>query len=408
MSDIEDILKNYHKDLEKRRDLDLKVRKDIQAGAFNPDKISQDFSKLRSEFSNVFDYLEERFHAQNTAIVEINKNFYERKKQLEDLYRIQITKDTLGKIEQQITTKEEDCINLQKQIETFEKNLERRKSAWNEEQLAIEDRITALELRERDMLQKSAELEESFEKEAISRKEKVQKDADLQKRLLEEELFQLKKAAEVERETDLRAIEAKKEALDHEILTHKEKMALEKESLDKEVSQRRDRLEEEIESKRLEAEKQYFEKESELSSKNIEVAELRAKVAEFPEKLDKSVREAEKQTATQMMNKYTHLMALAKKEHSSELEIHKQRLLMLEGNQQGKDAMLEKQDQKIQHLESELSKLNQKAQTLLVQLNERSKEQENRTLGNKPYTITQTRYNNTSDGGPRIVRNTKR
>jgi hypothetical protein len=246
-----------------------------QAGAMSHEKINKDISGLKTEIASMLDKLNESFVAEFRKFEELQQAIQIEKKNLEDLYQLSATTDSLAamltaqkekreQFEQEMAAKKAEIDAAMKQAKIdFDEEMAEKKLQWKKEQ----------------------EINQARQKEDT---ETLQK-----KRNREEEEYQYNLKQVRKKETDI--YEEKKQKLDKELV---DKKAL--------------------------FEKEYAEREASLKAAEKELQELRATSVAFPAELEKAVAAAVKANTEKLLAEFKFATDLKAKETEGELKLKDQ------------------------------------------------------------------------------------
>ena len=246
-----------------------------QAGAMSYDKINKDVTGLKTEIASILDKLNESFVAEFRKFEELQQAIQIEKKNLEDLYQLSASTDSLAAM---LTTQKE-----------------------KREQFEIEMAAKKAEM-EAAMKQAKAEFEEEMAEKKLLWKKELEINQTRQKD--EAETLQKKRAREEEEyQYNLKLVRKK------EIDAYEEK---------------KQKLEKELTDKKALFEKEYAEREASLKSAEKELEELRAKNNAFPAELEKATAAAIKANSDKLQAEFKFATNLTAKETEGELKLKDQ------------------------------------------------------------------------------------
>jgi hypothetical protein len=282
---------------EKKKEEEGKIVK--QASENTIDKIVNGISRTKIEIMNALDDVGENLVEEFKKLEEIKKAKEIETNYLNDIYEIKTNADSLSAL---LLAQKEKKTNFESEIEnkrdTFEEEMTQKKLQWKLEQ-------------------------ENFENQKKERESQLKKD-----RQREEDEYnynlQLKRKKDADEFAD-------------------QKAKLEKELIDKRAS----------------VEKELSEREANVVLKEKELAELRAKVEQFPKVLETTIKETEKSITEKMEFKYKHQSELAQKEMEGEGSLHKQIVQSLENK-------IKEQTEQIKQLTQKANESVQQVQVIAI------------------------------------------
>ena len=282
---------------EKKKEEEGKIVK--QASENTIDKIVNGISRTKIEIMNALDDVGENLVEEFKKLEEIKKAKEIETNYLNDIYEIKTNADSLAAL---LLAQKEKKTNFESEIESkraaFEEEMMQKKLQWKLEQ-------------------------ENFENQKKERDTQLKKD-----RQREEEEYnynlQLKRKKDADEFAD-------------------QKAKLDKELIDKRTS----------------VEKELSEREANVVLKEKELAELKAKVEQFPKVLETTIKETEKTVSEKIEFKYKHQSELAQKEMEGEGSLHKQIVQSLENK-------IKEQTEQIKQLTQKANESVQQVQVIAI------------------------------------------
>ncbi|HHN48323.1 MAG TPA: hypothetical protein ENN08_05240 [Bacteroidales bacterium] len=246
-----------------------------QAGTMSHEKINKDISGLKTEIATMLDKLNESFVAEFRKFEELQQAIQIEKKNLEDLYQLSATTDSLAAM---LTAQKEKS-------EQFEQEMAAKKA---EMEAAIKQAKAEFD---EEMAEKK--LQWKKEQEINQARQKEETETLQKKRTREEEEYQYNLKQVRKKETDL-------------------------------YEEKKQKLEKELVDKKALFEKEYAEREASLKAAEKELQELRAKNVAFPNELEKAVAAAVKANTEKLQAEYKFAADLRAKETEGELRLKDQ------------------------------------------------------------------------------------
>jgi hypothetical protein len=246
-----------------------------QAGALSHDKINKEVSGLKTEIASILDKLNESFVAEFRKFEELQQAIQIEKKNLEDLYQLSASTDSLAAM-----------LTAQKE---------------KREQFEIE---MAAKKAETEAVMKQAKAE--FEEEMAEKKLQWKKELEINQARQKEETETLqKKRVREEEEYHYNLKQVRKKEAD---IYEEKKQKLEKDLIDKKAL----------------FEKEYAEREASLKAAEKELQELRANSIAFPAELEKTVAAAVKANTEKLQLEFKFVTDLKARETEGELKLKDQ------------------------------------------------------------------------------------
>ncbi len=276
-----EILKAYNELMERikvekpqDRSVEIRMKKEKEilesASKHSVEKIVKGLAELKLEIGNVFDTLEDRLSSEYKKLTELQQAVEIKEKELEEVHEIRINADSLAAIlAAQREKKAEFETEIEERRRAFELEMEQKKLQWKKEQ---EDH------------------------------ESLKKERDLRlKREREREEEEYSYSTSTRRKKDSDEYEAKKSALDKELMEKKAAM-----------------------------EKELSEREALVKSREKEFEELKSQVEKFPIEIEKVRKDTEKSVLDRLEFKYKHEAALAAKGIEGEKKLNEQMIAALQ------------------------------------------------------------------------------
>jgi len=232
--------------------------------------IVKGLAQIKLEIGGALDNLEERLIAEFKKLSDLQQAIEIERKNLEEIHDITVNAGSLAAL-----------LQAQKEKKAqFEKEMDEKRGAFDAEwaQKRLEWK------REQDVHEQSVK-----ERDARLKKEREREE--------EEYTYSL----QLKRKKEHDAYEAKKAALDKELA-----------------------------EKRIAVERELSEREASLSVREKEYEELKAAVTQFPERMEKAIKDTEKSVTERLESRYRHEAALAAKEIEGERRLHAQIVSALE------------------------------------------------------------------------------
>jgi len=271
-----------------------------KAEGLSNETIIKGIAGLKVEITSALDKLGEKFVEEYKKFDELQQAIQTEKKNLEDLYQLSASTDSLSVM----------LLAQKEKKEQFEQEMATRKTELDEKMKSEKERFD-LEMNEKKALWKK-------EQDAIREKIKEENENTTKKRKREEEEYQY--ALQLTRKKEVDLYEEKKQ-----------------------------KLEKELADKKMAFEKEVTERETNLKLAETELAELRSKNAAFPVELEKAVQSAVKLATEKLETTFKFQKELSEKEVSGELKL--------------KDQIIQTLNAKIKDLETSLKELSQKTVT---------------------------------------------
>lgn len=245
------------------------------AGSLSYDKINKDVVGLKTEIATTLDKLNESFIAEFCKFEDLQQAIQIEKKNLEDLYQLSATTDSLAAM---LTAQKE-------KREQFEQEMVAKKA---EMEAAIKQAKAEFD---EEMAEKK--LQWKKEQEINQARQKEEAEALQKKRAREEEEYQYNLKQLRKKETDV-------------------------------YEEKKQKLEKELTDKKALFEKEYAEREASLKAAEKELQELRAKNVAFPTELEKAVAAAVKANTEKLQAEFKFATDLRAKETDGELKLRDQ------------------------------------------------------------------------------------
>lgn len=271
-----------------------------KAEGLSNETIIKGLAGLKVEITSSLDKLGEKFVEEYKKFEELQQAIQTEKKNLEELYQLSASTDSLSVM----------LLAQKEKKEQFEHEMAEREA----------------ELEEKIRLEKERFNTEITEKKALWKKEQ-----DTKQELLKEENDKTAKTRKREEEEYQYALQ----------LSRKKEVDL--------YEERKQKLEKELADKKMAFEKEVTERETNLKLAETELAELRAKNAAFPAELEKAVQSAVKLASEKLETSFNFQKELREKEVTGELKLKEQTIQTLNA--------------KIKDLEISLKELSQKTVT---------------------------------------------
>jgi len=271
-----------------------------KAEGLSNETIIKGIAGLKVEITSALDKLGEKFVEEYKKFDELQQAIKTEKKNLEDLYQLSASTDSLSVM----------LLAQKEKKEQFEQEMADREA----------------ELEEKIRLEK-----ERFNIEITEKKAAWKKEQDVKQELLKEENEKTAKTRKREEEDYNYSLQ----------LTRKKEVDL--------YEEKRQKLEKELADKKMVFEKEVSERESNLKLAETELKELRAKNAAFPAELEKAVQSAVKSATEKLETTFKFQKELSEKEVSGELKLKEQTIQTL--------------NTKIKDLETTMKELSQKTVT---------------------------------------------
>lgn len=271
-----------------------------KAEGLSNETIIKGLASLKVEITSSLDKLGEKFVEEYKKFEELQQAIQTEKKNLEDLYQLSASTDSLSVM----------LLAQKEKKEQFEQEMAARKSELDEK-LKSEKESFDLEMNEKKALLKK-------EQDTFQEKQKEENEKTTKTRKREEEEYQY--ALQLSRKKEVDLYEEKKQ-----------------------------KLEKELADKKMAFEKEVTERETNLKLAETELAELRVKTAAFPKELEKAVDTAVKAATERIETVFRFEKELREKEVSGEIKLKEQTIQTLNG--------------KIKDLETSLKELSQKTVT---------------------------------------------
>lgn len=271
-----------------------------KAEGLSNETIIKGLAGLKVEITSSLDKLGEKFVEEYKKFEELQQAIQTEKKNLEDLYQLSASADSLSVM----------LLAQKEKKEQFEQEMAARKAEL-EEKIRIEKERFDAEITERKIQWKK-------EQELIQEKQKEENEKTAKTRKREEDDFQYALQLARKKEADL-------------------------------YEEKKQKLEKELTEKKTAFEKSVTEREANLKLAETELAELRAKNATFPKELEKAVDTAVKAAAEKTETVFRFEKELREKEVAGEIKLKEQTIQTLNA--------------KINDLETSLKELSQKAVT---------------------------------------------
>ena len=271
-----------------------------KAEGLSNETIIKGIAGLKVEITSALDKLGEKFVEEYKKFDELQQAIQTEKKNLEDLYQLSASTDSLSVM----------LLAQKEKKEQFEQEMATRKTELDEKMKSEKERFD-LEINEKKALWKK-------EQDAFLEKIKEENESTTKKRKREEEEYQY--ALQLTRKKEVDLYEEKKQ-----------------------------KLEKELADKKMAFEKEVTERETNLKLAETELTELRSKNAAFPSELEKAVQSAVKLATEKLETTFKFQKELSEKEVSGELKL--------------KDQIIQTLNAKIKDLETSLKELSQKTVT---------------------------------------------
>jgi hypothetical protein len=274
-----------------------------KAEGLSNETIIKGIAGLKVEITSALDKLGEKFVEEYKKFDELQQAIQTEKKNLEDLYQLSASTDSLSVM----------LLAQKEKKEQFEQEMAARKTEFDEKMKSEKERFD-LEINEKKALWKKEQ--DTFQEKLKEENENITK-----KRKREEEEYQYALQLTRKKEVDL---------------YEEKKLKLEKELADKKMA----------------FEKEVTERETNLKLAETELKELRTKNAAFPAELERSVQSAVKSATEKVETTFNFQKELSEKEVSGELKL--------------KEQIIQTLNAKIKDLEASLKELAQKTVTAEV------------------------------------------
>jgi len=271
-----------------------------KAEGLSNETIIKGIAGLKVEITSALDKLGEKFVEEYKKFDELQQAIQTEKKNLEDLYQLSASTDSLSVM----------LLAQKEKKEQFEQEMATRKTELDEKMKSEKERFD-LEINEKKALWIK-------EQDAFLEKIKEENESTTKKRKREEEEYQY--ALQLTRKKEVDLYEEKKQ-----------------------------KLEKELADKKMAFEKEVTERETNLKLAETELTELRSKNAAFPSELEKAVQSAVKLATEKLETTFKFQKELSEKEVSGELKL--------------KDQIIQTLNAKIKDLETSLKELSQKTVT---------------------------------------------
>jgi hypothetical protein len=271
-----------------------------KAEALNTETIIKGIAGLKVEITSSLDKLGEKLAEEYKKFDELQQAIQTEKKNLEELYQLSASTDSLSVM----------LLAQKEKREQFEQEMAARKAELDEKMRSEKERFET-EISEKKALWKK-------EQDTWQEKLKEENEKTVKTRKREEEEYQY--SLQLTRKKELDLYEEKKQ-----------------------------KLEKELADKKAAFEKEVAERETNLKVAETELAELRAKSAAFPAELEKAVDSAVKMATEKTETAFRFEKELREKEVSGELKL--------------KDQIIQTLNGKIKDLETSLKELSQKTTT---------------------------------------------
>lgn len=270
------------------------------AATLSNEGIVKEISGLKVSLSTALDKLNESYITEFRKFEELQQAIQIEKRQLEDLYQLSASTDSLSAM----------LLAQKEKKEQFEQEMATRKTELDKKIKTEKERFDTEMAEKRSQWKKEQELYAAQSKEALDEKKKSQLRED------EEYLYNLK-------------ITQKKETDQYE--------------------EKKQKLEKELSDKKAAFEKEFAERETKIQEAEAELKELRIKNAAFPDELEKAVNAASLAISEKLETQFGFEKELKKKETEGELKL--------------KDQIIATLNAKIKDMETSIKELSQKATT---------------------------------------------
>ena len=274
-----------------------------KAEGLSNETIIKGIAGLKVEITSALDKLGEKFVEEYKKFDELQQAIQTEKKNLEDLYQLSASTDSLSVM----------LLAQKEKKEQFEQEMATRKTELDEKMKSEKEGFD-LEINEKKALWKK-------EQDTFLEKIKEENDKTSKTRKREEEEYQY--ALQLTRKKEVDLYEEKKQ-----------------------------KLEKELADKKMAFEKEVTERETNLKLAETELKELRSKNAAFPSELDKAVQSAVKTATEKLETTFNFQKELNEKEVAGELKL--------------KDQIIQTLNAKIKDLETSMKELAQKTVTAEV------------------------------------------
>lgn len=245
------------------------------AGSLSYDKINKDVVGLKTEIATTLDKLNENFIAEFRKFEDLKQAIHIEKKNLEDLYQLSATTDSLSAM---LTAQKENREQFEQEMVVKKAEME---AAMKQAKAEFDDEMAEKRLQ----WKKEQEINQARQKEEA---EALQK-----KRAREEEEYQYNLKQVRKKETDI-------------------------------YEEKKQKLEKELVDKKALFEKEYAEREASLKAAEKELQELRAKNTAFPAELEKAVAAAVKANTEKLQAEFKFATDLRAKGTEGELKLKDQ------------------------------------------------------------------------------------
>ena len=271
------------------------------ASSMTPDRIVKNIADVKVSIGQALDTLEQRLTDECRSLSELQAAIKTETARLKELHEITINADSLAALllaqkEYKVRFEQE---MMQRKVQ-FEDQMTESKVAWDKEQ-------------ERMQLEQK-ELKESIKK----------------ARVREEEEYSY--AVQLERKKDQDAYEAKKFALEKELIEEKEAFY-----------------------------KECTEREAALKSQEEELKQMRSRVEQFPHELEKAVHDTEKTTREQLERTYKYQIDLSAKEIDGERKLTQQMISSLQAKIKEQELFIKQLTQKTDEASNQVQTIALKA-----------------------------------------------
>ncbi len=270
------------------------------ATGLSHESIVKEISGLKVNLSSSLDKISENFVAEFRKFEELQQAIQIERKQLEDLYQLSATTDSLSVM----------LLAQKEKKEQFEQEMATRKAEFDEKVKTEKERFDTEMTEKRAQWKKEQELYVAHSKEAAEDRKKSYAREE------EEYLYNLK-------------ITRKKETDQYE--------------------EKKQKLEKDLTDKKAAFEKEFAERETKIREAEAELKELRTRSAAFPSELKNAVDSAIADTTEKLETQFRFEKELRERETSGELKL--------------KDQTIETLKNKIKDMEASLKELSQKAVT---------------------------------------------
>lgn len=270
--------KPVDRQVEKKKEEEKKIVS--SASQLSTEKIIKGLADLKLEIGKSFEFLEEQLITQYKKLTDLQTAINVEQQNLEEIHEIKVNADSLAALLQaQAERKVKFETEVEQEKKEFDTEIVEKKDLWKKEQEAAE-----LAKKERD--------------------ERLKKD-----RQREEEEYTY--TLQLKRKKDKDEYEAKKQALEKELV--EKKAAAEKDSATREAA---------------------------VAAREAEYEKLKTQVEVFPQQLEKAVKDAEKAISERLTLTYKHEATLAAKDREGEKKLLQQTIGSLESKIKEQEALM--------------------------------------------------------------------